>query len=403
MAFEKCWRWFGVNDGISLSQLREMGIEGVVTALHHIPNGQVWPVEEIQKVQREIEKFGMYWSVVESLPVHEEIKQKGANAEKYILNYQQSLRNLGRCGIDLVVYNFMPVIDWIRTSLNYITPNGTSTMMFHYPALAAFDIYILKRTGAELDYPPEIREAALKFYTTLSAEASEELAHNLIVVTQGFIDGVVKGTGGNYKQLFLDHINRYKSIDAAQLRQNLADFLSEILPVAKEAGIKMVIHPDDPPYPVLGLPRIAGSADDIRQILQMSESSHHGITFCTGSLAARHDNRIPEMAVEFAHRTHFLHLRNIDWIDDHTFYESGHLDGVVDMAELMTIFLKEQARRVTAGIAANRMPLRPDHGVSMLTDLGENNPPGYPLIGRLRGLSELRGLEAGIAKHLGNS
>lgn len=403
MAFEKCWRWFGPNDSITLPQMRQMGIEGVVTALHHLPNGAVWPVEEIVKVKQAIEACGMRWSVVESLPVHEEIKLMGPGATQYLDNYRQSLLNLGQCGIDLVVYNFMPVIDWIRTDLNYTMADGTSTMLFHYPALAAFDSYILKRKGAESDYPAPLRAAAKSYYNQMSDAERDDLARNLIVVTQGFIDGVVKGSEGDFKDLFLEHIYRYQNIDGRKLRDHLAIFLGEILPVAEEAGIRMALHPDDPPFPVLGLPRIAGSANDFRKILAISDSPSHGITFCSGSLAARRDNQLSEMAKEFAHRTHFLHLRNIQWKDEYTFYESGHLEGIVDMAELISLFLTEQARRESAQLHGSRIPLRPDHGVRMLSDFEQSQLPGYTLIGRLKGLSELRGIEAGILKQRAGS
>ena len=396
MAFEKTWRWFGPGDAVRLRDLQQMGIEGVVTALHHIPNGEVWPLEEILRVREEIESYGMRWSVVESLPVHEQVKTGGPDRDRMIDNYRQSLQNLGKAGIDTVVYNFMPVLDWIRTSLHYATPNGGESMLFHFPTFVAFDVFILKRPGAVTDYTPEMIKKADAVFWGMTPEQRETLARNIIVVTQGFIDGVIKGFSQDYKQLFLEHLDRYAGIDADQLRNNLAYFLNGVLPAAEEAGIRMAIHPDDPPYPVLGLPRIVGSAEDIRKIMEISASPSHGFTFCAGSLSARRDNDLVAMAREFAPRIQFLHLRNTQWVDDDTFYESGHLDGSVDMPELMRTLLVEQHRRIKEGRHDARMPLRPDHGIRILGDFHLNTNPGYPLIGRLKGLAELRGLEAGI-------
>lgn len=400
MAFEKTWRWFGPGDAVRLRDLQQMGIEGVVTALHHIPNGEVWPLEEILRVRDEVESYGMRWSVVESLPVHEQVKTGGPDRDRMIDNYRQSLQNLGKAGIDTVVYNFMPVLDWIRTSLHYATPNGGESMLFHFPTFVAFDVFILKRPGAVTDYTPEMIKKADAVFWGMTPEQRETLARNIIVVTQGFIDGVIKGSSQDYKQLFLEHLDRYAGVDADQLRQNLAYFLNGVLPVAEEAGIRLAIHPDDPPYPVLGLPRIVGSVEDIRKIMEISASPSHGFTFCAGSLSARRDNDLVAMAREFAPRIQFLHLRNTQWVDDDTFYESGHLDGSVDMPELMRTLLVEQHRRIKEGQPDAGMPLRPDHGIRILGDFHLNTNPGYPLIGRLKGLAELRGLEAGIEYNL---
>lgn len=396
MAFEKTWRWFGPGDAVRLRDLQQMGIEGVVTALHHIPNGEVWPLEEILRVRDEIESYGMRWSVVESLPVHEQVKTGGHDRDWMIENYRESLHNLGKAGIDTVVYNFMPVLDWIRTSLHYATPNGGESMLFHFPTFVAFDVFILKRPGSVTDYTPEMIKKADAIFWGMTPEQRETLARNIIVVTQGFIDGVIKGSSQDYKQLFLEHLDRYAGVDADQLRQNLAYFLNGVLPAAEEAGIRLAIHPDDPPYPVLGLPRIVGSVEDIRKIMEISTSPSHGFTFCAGSLSARRDNDLVAMAREFAQHIQFLHLRNTQWIDDDTFYESGHLDGSVDMPELMRTLLVEQHRRIKEGRPDARMPLRPDHGIRILGDFHLNTNPGYPLIGRLKGLAELKGLEAGI-------
>lgn len=400
MAFEKTWRWFGPQDPVRLRDLQQMGIEGVVTALHHIPNGEIWPEEEIIRLKEEIESYGLRWSVVESLPVHEEIKTASSGRDLLLQNYCQSLRNLGRCGIGTVVYNFMPVIDWVRTSLQFATPSGGESMLFHFPTFVAFDVFILKRPDAVLDYDPEMIRKADRIFWEMTPEQRENLAHNIIVVTQGFIDGVIKGSVTDYKQLFLEHLARYKHIGPGELRNNLKYFLDTVLPVAGEAGVNLAIHPDDPPYPVLGLPRIVGTADDIRQVLALSNSPNHGFTFCAGSLSARRDNDLPAMAAEFAPRIQFLHLRNTQWLDDDTFYESGHLDGSVDMYALMKALLEEQRRRIREGRADWRMPLRPDHGIRILSDFHLKTNPGYPLIGRLKGFAELRGLEAGIERSL---
>lgn len=403
MAFEKTWRWFGPGDAVRLRDLQQMGIEGVVTALHHIPNGDVWPVEEILKTKSEIESYGMRWSVVESLPVHEGIKVASPDRPVLINNYRKSLSNLGECGIDTVVYNFMPVIDWIRTSLQFATPNGGETMLFHYPAFVAFDVFILKRPGAVLDYSPEILKKADKIFWEMTPEQREHLARNIIVVSQGFIDGVVKGSTRDYKMLFLEHLDRYNGTGRDQLRENLRYFIEAVLPVAEEYGIRMAIHPDDPPFPVLGLPRIVGTSEDIRWILGISSSPNHGFNLCAGSLSARRDNDLVAMAAEFAPRIQFLHLRNTQWLDEDTFYESGHLDGSVDMYALMKVLLKEQHLRMAEKRPGWRMPMRPDHGIRILSDFQLSTNPGYPLIGRLKGLAELRGLETGIERELQQS
>ncbi|HPT31679.1 MAG TPA: mannonate dehydratase [Prolixibacteraceae bacterium] len=400
MAFEKTWRWFGPSDPVKLQDLRQMGIQGVVTALHHIPNGEIWPVEEIMQVKQAIESHGLRWSVVESLPVSEGIKTASPDRERLIDNYRKSLRNLGRCGIDTVVYNFMPVLDWVRTDLHYITPNGGESMLFHFPTFAAFDIFILKRPGATADYAPETVRKAEHIFRNMTHDEREALAHQIIVVSQGFIDGVIKGETGDYKQMFLRYLEQYDHIGADELRQNLKYFLDAVLPDAEEAGIRLALHPDDPPYPVLGLPRIAGTLHDIQQIMEMSASPSHGFTFCAGSLSARRDNNLPGMAAALAPRIQFLHLRNTRWIDEDTFYESGHLDGNVDMVALMKILLGEQQRRIRENRNDSRMPLRPDHGVKILGDFTLNTNPGYPLIGRLKGLAELSGLELAIEREL---
>jgi mannonate dehydratase len=294
----------------------------------------------------------------------------------------------------------MPVLDWIRTDLHFTTPSGGESMLFHYPTFAAFDLFILKRAGAEADYSPEMTGKALEVYSMMTPEARESLARNIIVVSQGFIDGVIKGGESDYIKMFLDYMGKYEHIGAIELRKNLAFFLNAVIPAAEEAGIMMAIHPDDPPYPVLGLPRIVGSLEDITEIMELHPSPNHGFTFCAGSLSARKENDLPAMARALAPHIRFLHLRNTRWLDEDTFYESGHLDGDVDMYALMKVLLEEQQCRISAGDPGFRMPLRPDHGVKILSDFQLSTHPGYPLIGRMKGLAELSGLEHAIEREL---
>lgn len=390
------WRWFGFNDPVTLSDLRQMGVEGVVTALHHIKNGDVWPVEEILRVKNAIEAHGMQWSVVESLPVTEGIKTKSANREKLIDNYRQSLRNLGACGIDTVCYNFMPVLDWARTDLHYRLPSGGEVMFFDFPKFVAFDVFILQRPGAAKDYPDDIVEKAKVVYNSMTAEEAELLAYNIIVVTQGFINGTVDGSTPDYKKVFLDYIATYRDIDRDKLRENLADFLRDVVPVAEEAGVRLCIHPDDPPFPVLGMPRIVGSYDDLEWICKAVDSPANGITFCTGSLSVRRENDLVKIVENLGDRIHFTHLRNNQFSENGCFYESGHLDGNVPMPAVVEALLLEQHRRRKAGRKDYQIPFRPDHGIKMLNDFNESANPGYPLIGRMRGLAEIRGLIQGI-------
>lgn len=396
MSLEKTWRWFGANDPVKLSDLRQMGVEGVVTALHHIKNGDVWPVEEIMKVKLEIEKHGLRWSVVESLPVTEGIKTKNADCTRLIENYRQSLRNLGACGIDTVCYNFMPVLDWARTDLHYLLPSGGEVMYFDFPKFVAFDVFILKRPNAANDYPAEIVEKAAAIFNEMSADEAEKLAYNIIVVTQGFINGTVDGSEMDYKQVFLNYIATYNSINRDVLRNNLADFLHDVVPVAEEAGVRLCIHPDDPPFPVLGMPRIVSSLEDLEWICNAVDSPSNGITFCTGSLSVRRENDLVKIVEKLGARIHFSHLRNNLFTENGCFYESGHLSGSIEMYPIVKALLEEQYRRKREGRTDIRMPFRPDHGIKMLDDFNREANPGYPLIGRMRGLAEISGLEAGI-------
>ncbi|WP_346859408.1 mannonate dehydratase [uncultured Draconibacterium sp.] len=391
MALEKTWRWFGEKDVITLNQLRQMGVEGVVTALHHIPNGEVWPVDEIMKVKNSIEENGMRWSVVESLPVSEGIKICSDDRDSLIANYQQSVRNLGACGINTICYNFMPVLDWARTDLHFKLENGGESMYFDFPTFVAFDVFILKRKGAAGDYPQEIVEKAKRVFEKMSSEEADELAYNIIVVTQGFIDGVIDGSVSDPKALFLDFIDRYKNIGKQELRNNLKAFLDAVIPVAEEAGVKLAIHPDDPPFPILGLPRIIGQLDDYEWLFQANTSLNNGVTFCAGSLSARKENNLPEIIEKTSDRIHFVHLRNTQLLEDGSFYESGHLSGSQDMIKIVHALLLEQKRRIESGRKDYKMPVRPDHGIKIMDDYNYGYNPGYPLIGRLKGLAELDG------------
>lgn len=400
MALEKTWRWFGRNDSVTLADLKQMGVEGVVTALHHIPPGDVWPLAEIRKVKDEIESYGMRWSVVESLPVSEGIKTCSADRPQLIANYVESLRNLSEAGVDTVCYNFMPVLDWARTNLQYKDARGGESMLFDYPTFAAFDLFLLKREGAEKDYSAEMVKKAKQVVQTLSEEQKEELAHNIIVVTQAFIHGVLGDDSTNYIERFRAYLNTYKTIDSTKLREHLVRFLQDVVPVAEALGINLCIHPDDPPFPLLGLPRIASTSADFRWILQQVDSPANGVTFCTGSLSGSRNNDLVAMAKELAPRIHFIHLRNTAHLEDGSFYESGHLTGTVDMVAVVKILLEEQIRRKRTGRKDFRMPFRPDHGIKLLDDYNRTANPGYPLIGRLKGLAEIDGLQVGIERML---
>ncbi len=400
MALEKSWRWFGFNDSVKLTDLKQMGIEGVVTALHHIPNGEVWPVDEIMKVKSAIEAHGMRWTVVESLPVSEGIKIRNADCDRLIANYKQSLQNLGQCGIDTVCYNFMPVLDWVRTSLHYQLPSGGEVMYFDYSTFAAFDVFILKRTGAEADYPEDVLVKAREVVQSMSAAEQENLARNIIVVSQGFIDGVVDGSASDYKKAFLNFLDTYKSINRDKLRKNLSLFLQEVVPVAEKAGVNLCIHPDDPPFPVLGLPRIVSTQDDLEWICAQVDSIANGITFCTGSLSVNRQNNLVQIAEKLGPRIHFTHLRNNVFFGNREFHEYGHIEGDIDMYPIVKALLKEQIRRKETGRKDFRIPFRPDHGVKMLDDYTRSANPGYPLIGRLKGLAEISGMQMAIEREL---
>ncbi len=390
---EQTWRWYGPKDRITLNEIKQTGATGIVTALHHIPNGELWTVKEIQKRKSEIEAAGLHWSVVESVPVHEDIKKQTGNWKTYIENYKSTIKNLGETGIHTVCYNFMPVLDWSRTNLKLQFKDGSLALGYEQKAFAAFDIYVLKRPNAEKDYSTKTVLEAKTYFEKMSSNDIEQLTNT-----------VIKGLPGAEESYTLEQfqevIEDYKEISPEKLRKHLFDFLSAIIPVAEEYGVRMAIHPDDPPWSLLGLPRVVSTIEDAKSIVQHIDSIVNGITFCTGSWGAGYFNDVSKMAKELAYRINFAHLRNVKRDRDFNFNEDYLLEGDVDIYEVLQVIIEEEENRKENGRSDCSIPIRPDHGNQMLGDIGQENNPGYSLYGRMKGLAEIRGLELGIRKSI---
>ncbi len=389
---EKTWRWFGKNDKITLSMLRQIGVEGIVTALHDIPNGEIWSLEAILDLKRYIEDANLRWSVVESLPVSESIKYGGADRDRLIENYKISLANLGKAGVKTVCYNFMPVIDWIRTDLEYPWEDGSSSLYYDNVRFAYFDCMILKRNEAKKEYTQEVLEKVYTLDKTIAEKEKQQLVNSIIVKTQGFVNGNIREEDKNPVALFQKLLDLYANIDKNKLRENMQYFLSQIMPVCEEYGVNMCVHPDDPPRQVLGLPRIVTNAEDIEWILKAVDNPHNGLTFCAGSLSAGIQNDVPDLAGKFASRTHFVHLRSTEVFPDGNFIEADHLTGRGHLIDLVRIFEKINPS----------LPMRVDHGRLMLDDKDKAYNPGYSFYGRMFALAQMDGVMATVQNEIQN-
>ena len=395
MALEQTWRWFGPKDPVTLTEIRQTGATGIVTALHHVPVGRIWSLDQIRERKKLIEEAGLRWSVAESIPVHEDIKKRTGKYRQWIEHYKESIRNLGKCGIDTVCYNFMPLLDWSRTDLRVRYGDTSITTKFEARAFAAFDLFILKRPGAEGEYNEEQIQNARRYYEKLTHAQRERLVETVLLGLPGSLEAY------SLKEL-RSALDQYRDIGDRELRDNLHHFMAEIIPAAEESGVLLGIHPDDPPRSLLGLPRVVSDASDVELLLSVKDTPSNGLTLCTGSFGAGIRNNVSEIAGRFAHRINFVHLRNVSRNNEGDFIEEDHLTGDVDMFAVMRTLLLEQKRRQEDGRKDLRMPMRPDHGHLMKPDERRKGIyPGYSLFGRMRGLAELRGLELGIRRTLG--